>query len=569
MASAPDRPPAWDRPPTPNGPAVGARPHLSVVVPAHNEAQYLRPAVESLVDGLRSRGLDFEVVVVENGSLDDTWQVASSVAQARTEVRVLSLRQANYGAALRSGFRAARGVLVANMDVDLVDLDFLDAALARADDDPAVDVVIGTKRGAGAQDRRAPARRAVTGTFSLLMQFGFGLQVSDTHGLKLLRADRLRLLVDECALSGDLFDTELVLRAERAGMRLVEIPVTVEEQRPPRTPIASRVPRTVAGLVRLRARLGPAPAAPARKALPAASSPPPASSSFSPAAPPPPPLISPSPAPATPLPPTAPPLSSGLGGLAFTGMEPGTATDGARKGETDEARRAGIERLVVTLEEFTHRLAPLDDLAQRVDELTRGVQLLDALPEQVEGLTAGLAVLGELPDRLAALDELPARLAALDGLVTRLGSLDEVGARLDRLADTPALLESLGSRTGRVEAALMAVEQRLAAAVDGVGDVAGRVGGVGDRVAALGEQLTRASDRLASLADGADRLALAQDEQHGALTALREEVRTLRRRIPLRGRPEPALDDTTISALADAVAARLGSPARRERSEEK
>ena len=498
MASAPD--------------PIAARPHLSVVVPAHNEAPYLRVAVEALVDGLRARGAIFEVLVVENGSLDGTWQVASSLAEGRPELRVLSLRQANYGAALRNGFRAARGELVANIDVDLVDMDFLDRALALAEADADLDVVIGTKRGAGAEDRRAPGRRAVTGAFSLLMKYGFGLQVSDTHGLKLLRADRMRPLVDACGLSGDLFDTELVLRAERAGMSVAEIPVVVAERRPPRTPIASRVPRTVAGLVRLRARLGPPPAAPIRKALP----------------------------PAPPVP-TQPRGLASTGVDAGTGMDAGTATAGTGRGEADEALRAGIERLVSTLEELAQRLAPLDDLSQRVEEPTRGIQLLDTLPEQVEGLATRLAALGDLPERLATLGEVPDRLGEV---ATR---MEDLRTHLEQLAGAPALLDSLVSRTSRIEEALAGVSRHLASTV---------------------ERLEGVSDDVGPLAAGVDRLGLAHDEQSGALTALRDEVRALRRRIPLRGRPQPALDEPTIAALADAVAARLAtaSPPRRRQA---
>lgn len=242
-------------PPDRGAPALPPAPHVTVVVPAHNEEGWLEPAVDSIVNGLRARHLAGEVLVVENGSTDRTLEVALRLAATRPEVRVLELRHADYGAALRAGFRAARAELVANFDVDLVDLTFLDRALERAAADPGLDVVIGTKRGAGAEDRRTPGRRVVTGAFSMVMRYGFGLRVSDTHGLKLLRAEPLRPLVDRVRSSRDLFDTELVLRAERAGLRLAELPVTVEEQRPARTPIATRVPRTVAGLARLRLRL--------------------------------------------------------------------------------------------------------------------------------------------------------------------------------------------------------------------------------------------------------------------------------------------------------------------------
>ena len=88
-----------------------------------------------------------------------------------------------------------------------------------------------------------------------MLRVGFGLRVSDTHGMKALDADAVAPLARRCRNGRDLFDTELVLRADRAGLRVVELPVTVVERRPSRTPIARRAVRTCVGLVRLRVLL--------------------------------------------------------------------------------------------------------------------------------------------------------------------------------------------------------------------------------------------------------------------------------------------------------------------------
>ncbi len=232
-----------------------AEPLVSVVAPAHNEEGYLEDAVRRTVEGLRRRGSPFEVIVCENGSGDRTWALAEALDSRYQEVRALRLPHPDYGAALRTGFVAATGTFVVNFDVDLVDLDFLDQALALALSDPRVDVVVGTKRGAGAEDRRPLVRRWVTAAFALVMRFGFGLRASDTHGLKLLRRRELAGVVERCSASSDIFDTELVLRAERAGRRVAEVPVRVVEQRPARSSIAVRIPRTLLGLARLRLTL--------------------------------------------------------------------------------------------------------------------------------------------------------------------------------------------------------------------------------------------------------------------------------------------------------------------------
>ena len=227
---------------------------ISVVMPAHDEAPFLAPAVREVAEGMRSRG-EFEIIVVENGSTDATADVGKDLMEEIPELRVLSLGAADYGKALRMGFLAARGEVVAFFDVDYYDLGFLDRAVALMDQIEGPAVVVGSKRGEGAIDIRPWARRMVTLVFSNILRYGFGLGVSDTHGMKVLRREPLVPLAEACRFGTDLFDTELILRAERAGFRSSEVPVVVEETRPSRSSIAKRIPRTMKNLVRLRIAL--------------------------------------------------------------------------------------------------------------------------------------------------------------------------------------------------------------------------------------------------------------------------------------------------------------------------
>ena len=141
--------------------------------------------------------------------------------------------------------------LVVNFDVDLFDLGFLREASLRMWAPGGPDVIVASKRGAGADDRRHWTRKVVTGVFSTLLRFGFGLRVSDTHGMKALRREPAQAIGRTCLFGTDLFDTELILRMERAGYRSDEIGVTIEETRPARTPILSRIVRSVRGLATL------------------------------------------------------------------------------------------------------------------------------------------------------------------------------------------------------------------------------------------------------------------------------------------------------------------------------
>lgn len=227
---------------------------ISVVVPAHNEEDLLAESVTEIAEGMSLRG-PFEVIVVENGSTDATAAVAERLSREVAGVRYLTRPDADYGLALRAGFLAARGDYVANFDVDYFDLEFLDRALPLMTGAQAFDIVVGTKRGEGAVDRRSWTRRTVTTLFSATLKVGFGLRVSDTHGMKVLRRENLARVAKLCRFGTDLFDTELVLRAQRAGLAVGELPVVVNERRPSRSSIAGRIPRTLAGLARLRVAL--------------------------------------------------------------------------------------------------------------------------------------------------------------------------------------------------------------------------------------------------------------------------------------------------------------------------
>lgn len=227
---------------------------ISIVMPAHNEESYLEPAVKSVVDGVRDRGHQFEVIIAENGSTDRTGAELAELLSTYGEVLAVRLHEADYGAALRAGFLAATGDVVINFDVDFVDLSFLDEALVLLRDQ-RVAVVVGSKRAPGAVDGRGLRRRTITNVFSFILRAGFGLGVSDTHGIKAMRRAAIEPFVTRCQFGQDVFDTELILRTERAGLLVVETPVSVEELRPARTPIWARIPRSLLRLAQLRITL--------------------------------------------------------------------------------------------------------------------------------------------------------------------------------------------------------------------------------------------------------------------------------------------------------------------------
>jgi glycosyltransferase involved in cell wall biosynthesis len=236
-------------------PARDAALELSVVMPAHNEAGFLEHTLKDLVSALRDRDLAFEVLVVENGSTDSTLADARRFAADDDALVVLTHPVPDYGEAMRAGILSARGDVVVVFDVDYFDPAFVDVVLPPLTADGGPAIVVGSKRAPGTRDTRPWPRRAITAGFSTVLRLGFGLRVSDTHGMKGMRRAIIEPIARRCRNGTDLFDTELILRADRAGLVVDEVPVTVEERRPSRTPIGRRIGRTLIGLVRLRIQL--------------------------------------------------------------------------------------------------------------------------------------------------------------------------------------------------------------------------------------------------------------------------------------------------------------------------
>lgn len=227
-------------------------PTVTVVIPVHNEASFLPGALPRLFDELAGVDADISVLIAENGSTDATAELVRAAMTDHPGLDLLELAAPDYGAAMRDGFLTAESDWVVNFDIDYFSGEFLTNALALAG---TADIVLASKRAAGADDQRSATRRFATWTFNQILKFALGSSVSDTHGMKLVR----KTVVDDIAplvhSTTDLFDTELVVRAERAGYRIAELPASVVELRESKSNLIKRVPRTLKGVWAIRRSL--------------------------------------------------------------------------------------------------------------------------------------------------------------------------------------------------------------------------------------------------------------------------------------------------------------------------
>jgi glycosyltransferase involved in cell wall biosynthesis len=223
---------------------------VSLVIPVYNEEGIVHSAVVDLRERLAPFGWKYEILLAENGSRDRTVLVVGELAAKYPEVRLISTGTPNYGRALRAGILAARGALILCDEIDLCDVDFHRRAVELLERGGA-EMVIGSKLIAGASDERPLFRHAASVVYTGLLRGLLDFRGSDTHGLKAFRRDRILPIAENCLTDKDVFASELVIRAYRAGLATVEIPIRVKEKRPPSINLLNRVPNVLGNLAKL------------------------------------------------------------------------------------------------------------------------------------------------------------------------------------------------------------------------------------------------------------------------------------------------------------------------------
>ena len=213
---------------------------FSIILPARNEEKLIKLTILDIARHLEKKNYSFEILVVLNGCTDRTGEIARQLSERNKQIRILTSKP-GYGIALRKGLKEAKGDFITIFNVDYYNLHLLDLADIGM---YGKDVIIGSKRTYWAEDNRSLIRKTVSLFFNLFLRLAFGFKGSDTHGIKLLRKTVIDKILPRCKTTSDIFYTELVIRAQRAGFKLADFPVSVEEKRPSRFTFVERTLRT-------------------------------------------------------------------------------------------------------------------------------------------------------------------------------------------------------------------------------------------------------------------------------------------------------------------------------------
>ena len=245
-----------DAPERPHGePAAAALPaaRIDIVVPVHNEQAALQDSIRRLHEFLsHEMPYAWRIVIADNASTDATLAMARAMAFELEHVTVLHLSRKGRGRALRTAWTASDADVLCYMDVDLsTDLRAL-LPLVSSLVCGHSEVAIGSRLAPGARIVRGPKREIISRGYNLLLRHVLRARFSDAQcGFKAIRADAARTLLPQIQDQGWFFDTELLILAQRRGLRIHEVAVDWIDDPDSRVDIVATALADLRGVVRL------------------------------------------------------------------------------------------------------------------------------------------------------------------------------------------------------------------------------------------------------------------------------------------------------------------------------
>ncbi|MFL6126751.1 glycosyltransferase [Actinophytocola sp.] len=231
----------------------GDHPVLDIVVPVFNEERDLAPCVRRLYTHLTgSFPYRFRITIANNASTDGTAGIADELSRAIPEVVAVHLPEKGRGRALHAVWSASDASVLAYLDVDLsTDLNALSPLIAPLLSGHS-DLAIGSRLARGSRVVRGPKREFISRCYNLILRGALATRFSDAQcGFKAIRADVAVKLLPHVADTGWFFDTELLVLAERSGLRIHEVPVDWVDDPDSRVDIVSTAVADLKGIARL------------------------------------------------------------------------------------------------------------------------------------------------------------------------------------------------------------------------------------------------------------------------------------------------------------------------------
>lgn len=200
---------------------------ISLVIPAYNESGIIMDTIQTVSARLAELTAEYEVLVVDDGSTDGMAELVRGCGDPRVRLEGYASNRGK-GCAVRTGMLAAQGDLILCTDADLAyGVDVFAGLLERLRTGEA-DLVIGSRRmGGEGYKNYPPLRILMSKCFGLLSHMISGLPYDTQCGIKAYRRQAARAIFSRCTTDGFSFDFEVLMRADRLGLKVEQIPVSV------------------------------------------------------------------------------------------------------------------------------------------------------------------------------------------------------------------------------------------------------------------------------------------------------------------------------------------------------
>lgn len=205
-----------------------AKEMVTVILPVHNEEKVLERNVKDLTRMLGKSLGDFEIIISEDGSTDRTPEIVKGLESERVRV-IQRKKRAGKGAAIKSAASYAKGNIIIFMDADLASNPDHVKELVKVIEDGA-SIVIGSRYHRGSRANRNLVRYFASRSFNFLVRIILGSRLKDHQcGFKAFRKDKVLPIVNKVENRSWFWDTEFLVRAQREGLRIHEIPIEWRE----------------------------------------------------------------------------------------------------------------------------------------------------------------------------------------------------------------------------------------------------------------------------------------------------------------------------------------------------
>lgn len=216
---------------------------FSIIIPIYNEEKILETQIKKLKKYLSSLpNTNYEILLIENGSSDNTYQKAKKLSEVEKNLSVYRLKLPCYGEAIKKGINKSKYNFIFQLDLDFFDKDFLIKSWRLLEN---YDIVVGSKLHKQSNDKRPFLRVLLTRFLYFFLKTFFSYKGTDTHGIKVYKKDKIKPILKTIATKHHFFESELMLRAYYNGLKIKELPVRINEIRPTRFPVMLRLNQAV------------------------------------------------------------------------------------------------------------------------------------------------------------------------------------------------------------------------------------------------------------------------------------------------------------------------------------